>query len=496
MNLLPAISAIFTLVTTAIQLPSITAPPAPDFRQQVDYLKWYQEQMHYAQSDNAADAYGVFLYGEGKDKPKIVLSPRSESGKQLHTLLTNPEPWQPREKRFLAKWVADTEATYRKPFMKGAKARFFANRIDGAKSIADLHAPNLANGRAVGQMMLVWAWGIIDNTIDTNNLVAALYANLMFANHMSCELLMDEHFFAIGHRTSIYDHLAQTLNSRVHTTGFWKKTLDLLSNYDNIPITHYYAGSLYFAEALAYDRLQSFCTTIVDGKPTLSPKINAAVVEQYFAAHTGAGLPPTPAGAAKLAKADPIVMARAIHEYYQLMRNLLANPYASDLQEKTKAINNLTIRSHPGLDALITPIDMVVDSAFRAEARRRTTHLFVMMAIKFKETGEWPTSFDDLKPAPIEHLRRDPFTGQDLLFHRLGPRALIYSVGPDGNDDGGNAYKDITCWAIVPPDPPILKGPQSKDELTPEQQPDTKKPEENAPSKKAPTEPNVEETAQ
>ena len=39
--------------------------------------------------------------------------------------------------------------------------------------------------------------------------------------------------------------------------------------------------------------------------------------------------------------------------------------------------------------------------------------------------------------ATTESLPRDPFSGQDLIYRRLGPGFVVYSVGRNGRDDGG-----------------------------------------------------------
>ena len=38
----------------------------------------------------------------------------------------------------------------------------------------------------------------------------------------------------------------------------------------------------------------------------------------------------------------------------------------------------------------------------------------------------------------------DPFTGQPLRYKKLAKGYVVYSVGEDGKDDGGDEKKDIT----------------------------------------------------
>jgi hypothetical protein len=52
--------------------------------------------------------------------------------------------------------------------------------------------------------------------------------------------------------------------------------------------------------------------------------------------------------------------------------------------------------------------------------------------------GDWPASLDQLAPDLISAVPTDPFTDDPLLYRRLADGVVIYSVGLDGEDNGGN----------------------------------------------------------
>jgi ABC-type transport system involved in multi-copper enzyme maturation permease subunit len=52
--------------------------------------------------------------------------------------------------------------------------------------------------------------------------------------------------------------------------------------------------------------------------------------------------------------------------------------------------------------------------------------------------GEWPARLDQLTPDLLENVPADPFTGEPLRLRRLEDGIVIYSVGRDGQDDGGD----------------------------------------------------------
>ena len=50
----------------------------------------------------------------------------------------------------------------------------------------------------------------------------------------------------------------------------------------------------------------------------------------------------------------------------------------------------------------------------------------------------WPDSLDALGPKYLLFLPEDPFSENPLLYHTTRAGFLLYSVGPNGKDDGGS----------------------------------------------------------
>jgi tRNA A-37 threonylcarbamoyl transferase component Bud32 len=51
--------------------------------------------------------------------------------------------------------------------------------------------------------------------------------------------------------------------------------------------------------------------------------------------------------------------------------------------------------------------------------------------------GRWPDALADMTPALLPEVPRDPFDGARLRYRRLGDGAVIYTLGPDGQDNDG-----------------------------------------------------------
>src|SRR5205814_796125 len=61
-----------------------------------------------------------------------------------------------------------------------------------------------------------------------------------------------------------------------------------------------------------------------------------------------------------------------------------------------------------------------------------------------REQGKWPASMDDLAPRWLPSVPKDSITGKSLHYKIVNDRPLVYSVGVDGDDDGGRVTKDMS----------------------------------------------------
>lgn len=98
--------------------------------------------------------------------------------------------------------------------------------------------------------------------------------------------------------------------------------------------------------------------------------------------------------------------------------------------------------SRPGiLSSIILPL---LSGAIRAEVRSRARHQAARVAVAATrirlETGRLPEGLATLVPDELPASPVDPFTaGKPLRYRKADDVLLIYSVGPNGRDDGGPA---------------------------------------------------------
>jgi hypothetical protein len=95
------------------------------------------------------------------------------------------------------------------------------------------------------------------------------------------------------------------------------------------------------------------------------------------------------------------------------------------------------------LSRLIVPAtDAVLRSQCMAVARHRAAEVLLAATRERLASGTLPKSIDALVPARLPSVPRDPFTTDAPLHLKATPEELlVWSVGPDGEDDGG-PHKD------------------------------------------------------
>ena len=117
-----------------------------------------------------------------------------------------------------------------------------------------------------------------------------------------------------------------------------------------------------------------------------------------------------------------------------------------ELEKQTGEVERILKERRAGIfSALMVPaLTGVLRSQARGEALHAAAKVLVAATRERLATGEPPEAPADLAPGRLAALPRDPFTlDKPLLSKRTDDRFLVYSVGPDGEDDGGPAAPGI-----------------------------------------------------
>jgi hypothetical protein len=129
---------------------------------------------------------------------------------------------------------------------------------------------------------------------------------------------------------------------------------------------------------------------------------------------------------------------RWIMEQYQAIATR-SEPYP-DLTNRIDAIEKEIRNGSPGImsSQFLPALGALFRSQTRNVAHHRAATALVAATQQRLETGAVPETFDELATQLVPPASRDPFTAdQPLLVKRTDDSLLIYSIGPDGEDDGG-----------------------------------------------------------
>jgi hypothetical protein len=103
-----------------------------------------------------------------------------------------------------------------------------------------------------------------------------------------------------------------------------------------------------------------------------------------------------------------------------------------------------TARDEPVLVRLFAPAVSRVAEANRLNQAELRCAVLMLAAERFRRArGRWPDAPADLIPAQLVKVPADPYDGAPLRFRRVGDGVVIYSVGPDGKDDGGHLARKM-----------------------------------------------------
>ncbi len=125
--------------------------------------------------------------------------------------------------------------------------------------------------------------------------------------------------------------------------------------------------------------------------------------------------------------------------HYDKLDRWLDQPLPSALKPKSIENANEIESSELLLVAFVPSLARTRGLTERVEITRQATHLILELHRIRHEKGVFPKSLEGIKPATL-----DPYSGKPLRYQRTEDGFLLYSIGADFDDDGGQ--RDIH-WA-------------------------------------------------
>ncbi len=86
--------------------------------------------------------------------------------------------------------------------------------------------------------------------------------------------------------------------------------------------------------------------------------------------------------------------------------------------------------------------DTFLNRVVASDGNRDGVFIGLALELYHRDHAKWPESLSELSPKYLPTLPPDPITGKSLHYKIVDDRPVVYSVGVDGDDDGGRVAKN------------------------------------------------------
>jgi hypothetical protein len=105
--------------------------------------------------------------------------------------------------------------------------------------------------------------------------------------------------------------------------------------------------------------------------------------------------------------------------------------------ERLKAVDTSDAKG-PLIELLLPATEKVALAVLRSRARLRSLAVGVACERFRQANGRWPKELTEIPKAILAEIPTDPYTGGSLKYKLLADGIVVYAVGDDKADDGGN----------------------------------------------------------
>lgn len=123
--------------------------------------------------------------------------------------------------------------------------------------------------------------------------------------------------------------------------------------------------------------------------------------------------------------------------YYLHLLDEIDKPTLEYLTRKDPALEKIGDGIYIMSRLLLPAVSRGIEQGEALRARARASAACIAALRYRNETGRWPANLDELVPKYLVRTPADPFSAKPLRYAVLEDGVMIYSVGPNGVDDGG-----------------------------------------------------------
>jgi len=136
----------------------------------------------------------------------------------------------------------------------------------------------------------------------------------------------------------------------------------------------------------------------------------------------------------------PILQPRNLRGIFQLQNKCVeaAKAPPEELRSRLQELKGEASRLDPFSARSFSSFEKLAQASLRHQAWLRCAYVGLAVERYRQVHGRWPDTLAALVLEFIPELPVDPYNGSPLKYRRLADGVVIYSVGPDGQDNSGN----------------------------------------------------------
>jgi len=411
--------------------------PRPDPNNPVDYLAWWNESNRQGvdEQDNAAPLYDqTFAKLAGLHDQSELLSDAIDGGLDAEQVEKLSE---------LLEQNAEALELFTEASERSGYYREYAVGADG--SLLSVTMPPLGEMRRAAKAMVARA-ELASLRGDYDGAVDDCLAGLRSSGHTSQVPSLIEELVAVAVQKLTNASLVRVV-ARAGDSLDYAALGQRLEQAD--PGTPDFARAMQLERAMFMDTVQRLYRPDPDSDMLA---VDPQIAKSYF--HAG-DLDLADAEEAKITRAQFDDLIEAGDGYYGRIAESMALPYPQARTAMEQLEGELANEARGHLAALGVLVPGLIRSKThqdRAESQRRLTHVLLDVLAYRQASGELPDSLDELPGAGEVSI--DAFGEEPFVYRRNGDSFTLYSVGPDGQDDGGKHDRrgkegtDFVVWPV------------------------------------------------
>ncbi len=413
--------------------------PMPNFRDKVDYVKWWKSVISELESGRTYDLQEAFsqAVGEGEWPDQSNMYADLEfSG--LH------RPWDPAEK---PKWETSRLAftALRARFKEavdydGYRNNGYLSSIEGEgkedyeKLLMNFLLPNLSYHRMVVKSVLSDAWRLTEGKVSSTRMLDAWRTTLVNAHHSGWGATLIEELVAIAETSLLHRTARSSLKYGVFPDDKINDAFEVLKQYDQTvrdPML-WIRGE----HAMMMDTTQYlFGPASSDSNKIINKRRIESFISQSWVDEDK--VEETIEKFNVLTFEDGTKSLVALDSYYRQLGEMMRVGYPDIRMADIDILEQTFVHENPITEELLPGLSRYYTLRTRAEASRRATQLIYAVHVFKAQENRWPKSLDELPESLSGDFRIDPYSGEDFVYRLSSQGPRIYSVSENGVDDGG-----------------------------------------------------------